>query len=66
MIKTYNELKATVEKGGDPNVLYENGDLSIVENYKKLHESVVHWIGKDQQWEYHNLFSVYFESINHS
>ena len=65
MIETYKELKTIVEKGGDPNIAYENGDLSIIENHKKLYESVVHWIGKEEQWEYHNLYPVYFESVKH-
>ena len=65
MIETYNELKGIMEKGGDPHIAYENGDLTIIENHKKLYESVVHWIGKEEQWEYHNLYSAYFESNKH-
>ena len=65
MIETYNELKAIMEKGGDPHIAYENGDLTIIENHKKLYNSVVIWIGKEEQWEYHNLDSAYFESVNH-
>ena len=59
----YNEKSEKIESKV-LNLIYDNGTITKIQDHEKLYESCVYWIGEDQQWEFRNLDSVYFESIN--
>ena len=63
LINTYKELRGQLKKK-DPRVVSDNGTITKIQDHQKLYDSCVHWIGKEQQWEFRNLDSVYFESVN--
>ena len=64
LINTYKELKGQVKKK-NPMIVYDNGGITKIQDHQKLYESSVHWIGEEQQYEFRNLDSVYFESLHH-
>ena len=62
-IRKYKEIKLQI-LSDDPKLVSDNGLMTQILNHKKFFKSITYWIGKQQQWEYRNLKSVFFHSKN--